>query len=142
MLLLGFAGIGFTSKVKASIDSCVMHDNRVELGAAFGRLCLRSTASGMSLVGTFAWTGRALQAECEEMEGGGLAHLDLHGPCLERLCSWPSWISAPCPNRREKFFAPRADEIRALLRAPHGRILKPNRNCPHREATHDWRDRQ
>ena len=26
--------------------------------------------------------------------------------------------------------------------APHRRILKPNRNRPHREATHDWRDRQ
>jgi hypothetical protein len=29
----------------------------------------------MSPVGTFAWTGRALQAECKEMEGVGLAHL-------------------------------------------------------------------
>jgi hypothetical protein len=42
-----------SSKDKAGIDGCVMHDNRVELGAAFGRFCLRSTASGMSLVGTF-----------------------------------------------------------------------------------------
>jgi len=65
---------GLSSKVKASIDGCVMHD-RLEWEAVFGRFCLRSTASGMSLVGTFAWTGRALQAECEEMEGVGLAHL-------------------------------------------------------------------
>src|SRR6266851_786129 len=35
-----------------------------------------------------------------------------------------------------------ADEIRTLSGAPHRRILKPNRNRPHREATHDWRDRQ
>jgi hypothetical protein len=133
---------GLSSKVKASIDGCVMHDNRVELAGAFGRFCLSSTASGMSLVGSFAWTGRALQAECEEMEGVGLAHLDLRGPCLLRLCSWPSWISAPCPIRGEKFFAPLADEIRTLLRALHRRMFKPNRNRPHREATHDWRDRQ
>jgi hypothetical protein len=39
-----------SSKDKAGIDGCVMHDNRVELGAAFGRFCLRSTAFGMSLV--------------------------------------------------------------------------------------------
>src|SRR5258708_33745267 len=73
---------GLSSKVKASIDGCVIHDNRVELAAAFGRSCLRSTASGMSLVGSFAWTGRALQAEWEGMEGDGLAELDLHGPVL------------------------------------------------------------
>ena len=66
---------GLSSKVKASIDGCVMHDSRVKLGAAFERSCLRSTASDTSLVGSFAWTGRALQAECEEMEGVGLAHL-------------------------------------------------------------------
>ena len=36
----------------------------------------------------------------------------------------------------------RLHEIRTLSGAPHGRILKPNRNRPHREATHDWRDRQ
>src|ERR1700740_4783 len=60
---------GSPSKVKASIDGCVMHDNGVELGAAFGRFCLRSTESGTSLVGTFAWTGRALQANVKKMEG-------------------------------------------------------------------------
>jgi hypothetical protein len=32
--------------------------------------------------------------------------------------------------------------IRTLSGAPHRRILKPNRNRPHREATQDWRDRQ
>src|SRR6202047_1508600 len=35
-----------------------------------------------------------------------------------------------------------ADEIRALSGAPHRRILEPNRNRPHRETAHDWRDRQ
>jgi hypothetical protein len=35
---------------------------------------------------------------------------------------------ATCPNRGEKCFAPLVDEIRTLSRAPHGRILKPNRN--------------
>jgi hypothetical protein len=28
---------GLSSKVQASIDGCVMHDNRIELRAAFGR---------------------------------------------------------------------------------------------------------
>jgi hypothetical protein len=50
-----------SSKDKAGIDGCVMHDNRVELGAAFGRFCLRSTASGMSLVGTFETCQPALR---------------------------------------------------------------------------------
>jgi hypothetical protein len=36
----------------------------------------------------------------------------------------------------------RLREIRTLSGAPHRRILKPNRNRPHREATLDWRDRQ
>ena len=84
---------GLSSKAKAGIDGFVMHDDRLELRAAFGRFCLRSTASGMSLVGTFAWTGRALQAECEEMEGVGLAHR--YSALAWSLLLLPSWISAP-----------------------------------------------
>ena len=38
----------------------------------------------MSLVGTFAWTGDALQAECEEMEGLVL-RICIRSPCLERF---------------------------------------------------------
>jgi hypothetical protein len=39
-------------------------------------------------------------------------------------------------SRRE---VPLADEIRTLSAASHSRILKPNRNRPHRAATHNWR---
>ena len=61
-----------SSKAKARANGFVMHNNRVELRAAFGRFCLRSTACGMSLVSTFAWNGRAPQAECEDIEGVAL----------------------------------------------------------------------
>ncbi len=54
----------------------------------------------------------------------------------------PSSRSGMNRVRGEKSFAPLADEIRTLSGAPHRRILRPNRNSPHREATHDWRDRQ
>jgi hypothetical protein len=36
----------------------------------------------------------------------------------------------------------RLHEIRTLSGAPHRRILKLNRDRPHREATLDWRDWQ
>jgi hypothetical protein len=39
---------GLSSKAKAGIDGFVMHDDRLELRAAFGRFCLRSTASGLA----------------------------------------------------------------------------------------------
>ena len=60
---------GLSSKAKARVNGFVMHDTRLESRAAFGRFGLRSTASGMSLVGTFAWNGRAPQGECEDIEG-------------------------------------------------------------------------
>src|SRR6516162_2292435 len=45
-----------------------------------------------SLVGPSVWTGRALQAENDDLEMIGLALLY---PALEwNVCSWPSWISA------------------------------------------------
>jgi len=43
------------------------------------------TASGPSV-----WTGRALQAENDDLEMIGLALL--YPAPKERLCSWPSWI--------------------------------------------------
>src|SRR5246127_786820 len=47
----------------------------------------------MSAVDPSVWTGRALQAECG-INGGGWSCASVSGPCMERLCSWPSWISA------------------------------------------------
>jgi hypothetical protein len=41
---------------------------------------------------------------------------------------------ATCPNRGETFFRALADEIRTLSWAPDRRILKANRNRPHREV--------
>jgi hypothetical protein len=64
-----------SSKDKAGIDGCVMHDNRVELGAAFGRFCLRSTASGMSLVGTKRTNGEGRL----ESAFGGRAEVGFRG---------------------------------------------------------------
>jgi hypothetical protein len=68
MPLVGFAGIDFMAYRRKSKPALMAARwTIIELAAAFGRF-LRSTASGMSLVGTFAWTGRALQAECECLE--------------------------------------------------------------------------
>src|SRR5258708_2410571 len=47
------------------------------------------------------WTGRALQAECVK-KGGGWSCASVSGPCMERLCSWPSWISARTRSHSEK----------------------------------------
>src|ERR1700746_2350165 len=45
-----------------------------------------------SAVGPSVWTGRALQAESDDLEG--LSYVSVSGLLLERLSSWPSWISA------------------------------------------------
>jgi hypothetical protein len=47
----------------------------------------------MTAIGPSVWAVRALQAENDDLEMIGLAHLY---PALEWnvLCSWPSWISA------------------------------------------------
>jgi hypothetical protein len=57
--------------------------------------------AGESEDGTFVWTGRALQAEFDDLEMIGLALLY---PALERsiCCSWPSWISAHIRSHSEK----------------------------------------
>src|ERR1700722_5643250 len=47
------------------------------------------------------WTGRALQAGFET-NGGGWSCASVSGPCMERLCSWPSWISARTRSHSEK----------------------------------------
>ena len=43
-------------------------------------------------IGPSVWTGRALQAESDDLEGWSCASVS--GLLLERLSSWPSWISA------------------------------------------------
>jgi hypothetical protein len=55
----------------------------------------------MSAVDPSVWTGRALQAECG-INGGGWSCASVSGPCMERLCSWPSWISARTRSHSEK----------------------------------------
>ena len=47
------------------------------------------------------WTGRALQAECEQY-GEDWSCASVSGPCMERLCSWPSWISARTRSHSRK----------------------------------------
>jgi hypothetical protein len=46
----------------------------------------------MSVPGPSVWTGRALQAESDDLEGWSCASVS--GLLLEPLSSWPSWISA------------------------------------------------
>ena len=50
--------------------------------------------------GHLLWTGRALQAEFEKWRGWSCASVS--GPCMERLCPWPSWISARTRSHSEK----------------------------------------
>jgi len=51
----------------------------------------------MSGIGPSVWTGRALQAESDDLELIGLALLY---PALEwSVCSWPLWISARARSR-------------------------------------------
>src|ERR1700751_3978954 len=45
----------------------------------------------MTACGPSVWTGRALQAKNDDVELIGLVCIR---PLTERLCSWPSWISA------------------------------------------------
>jgi hypothetical protein len=60
-----------------------MTDEVIEL------LLLRRTSSEN---GPSVWTGRALQAESDDLEGWSCASVS--GLLLEPLSSWPSWISA------------------------------------------------
>src|SRR6202047_1915050 len=46
----------------------------------------------MSLPGPSVWTGRALQAESDDLESWSCASVS--GLLMEPLSSWPSWISA------------------------------------------------
>jgi hypothetical protein len=50
----------------------------------------RRAEIGMTASGPSVWTGRALQAENDDLEMIGLALL--YPAPKERLCSWPSWI--------------------------------------------------
>jgi hypothetical protein len=49
-------------------------------------------AGTLSLIGPSVWTGRALQAESDDLEMIGLALL--YPARKWNVCSWPSWISA------------------------------------------------
>jgi hypothetical protein len=85
-----------------------------------------------SEIGPSVWTGRALQAESDDLEMIGLALLY---PALEeRLCSWPPWISARA--RSHSRLGPEGHKghlITNALARPFLHLLIPTRR-PRRES--------